>query len=157
MEESENPSTSTLPQGSPVKQFSVMLQNRAGALSSLVRLLESHKILLLGFSIRDSNDATIVRLVVSDPETTEQIFMERGIPHTTTNMAVLELSEGCLHLSKALDTLFKAETNIHFAYSLVPCPAGKTMLAMCLEDHHFGVSVLRNSGFKVLFQEDLSR
>ena len=147
----------TLRPGTPVRQFSVMLQNRAGALSSLVHLLKTHRIVLLGFSVRDSNDATIVRLVVSDPESAEQVFIERGIPFTTTSMAVMELTSGAELLSEALDCLFQAETNIHFAYNLVPCPEGRSLLALCLEDYDFGCSVLRKSGFKLLFQEDLSR
>lgn len=148
---------STLKEGSPVIQFSVMLQNRAGALSSLVHLLNQRKIVLLGFSVRDSNDATIVRLIVSDPETTSEVFIDRGIPHTQSQMAVIELSEGCVHLADALDALHQAETNIHFAYPLVPGPQGKTLLAFRLEDHEFGCLVLRQAGHKVLYQEDLSR
>ena len=37
------------PPGSTVKQFSVMLQNRVGALSALLGLLDMHGIFCLGF------------------------------------------------------------------------------------------------------------
>lgn len=60
-------------------------------------------------------------------------------------------------LLQCLDTLMVAETNIDFAYALMPGPQGQAMLAMHVEDYEFAVSVLHNSGFKLLYQEDLSR
>ncbi|NEM51407.1 hypothetical protein G3V66_23930, partial [Escherichia coli] len=72
--------TEIAPQSPYVKQFSVFLINRAGALLSVVRLLEDAHVLVLGLSLQDSVDVTVARLVVSDPETVETLFMERGIP-----------------------------------------------------------------------------
>lgn len=66
------------PPGSTVKQFSVMLQNRVGALSALLGLLDMHGIFCLGFSMHDCHEATIARLVVSDPERTSEIFWRRA-------------------------------------------------------------------------------
>ena len=52
----------TIEPGNPVKQFSVLLPNRAGALASLVKLLRSSAIEVVGISVQDSRDATIARL-----------------------------------------------------------------------------------------------
>ena len=145
------------PNGTLPIQFSVMLKNRAGALSSLVRLLRSENIDVIGLSIQDSRDAAMTRLVVSDPDTTMRIFMEKGIPHTTSEIAVIALTEAGRGLAKALDVLRAAETNLDFAYSLMPHPEGRSLMAMHLEDTQFGMSVLHNAGFKVYYEEDLIR
>ena len=145
------------PNGTLPIQFSVMLKNRAGSLSSLVRLLRSENIDVIGLSIQDSRDAAMTRLVVSDPDTTMRIFMEKGIPHTTSEIAVIALTEAGRGLAKALDVLRAAETNLDFAYSLMPHPEGKSLMAMHLEDTQFGMSVLHNAGFKVYYEEDLIR
>lgn len=71
----------TIHHGPPVIQFSVMLQNRVGALAALVKMLRSTAIEVLGLSVQDARDATIARIVVSDPETTEQLFLEIGRAH----------------------------------------------------------------------------
>ena len=143
--------------GSPVRQFSVMLPNRAGALAAMVKMLRASAIEVIGLSVQDSRDATVARLVVSDPETTEQIFMEKGIPHTTCELVVVALRESGPGLLQCLDTLMIAETNIDFAYALMPSPEGRSMLAMHVEDYEFAVAVLHQSGFKLMYQEDLSR
>ncbi|MFT3991432.1 MAG: hypothetical protein QM680_08470 [Luteolibacter sp.] len=143
--------------GEPVRQFSVMLPNRVGAFAALVKLLRSSAIEVIGVSVQDSRDATVSRLVVSDPDTTERLFMEKGIPHTTCDLVVVSLRESGPGLLQVLDTLMVAETNVDFAYMLMPCPEGHSLLAMHVEDYEFAVSVLHNSGFKLMYQADLSR
>lgn len=147
----------TIAPGSPVKQFSVLLPNRAGALASLVKLLRSATLEVVGLSVQDSRDATIARLVVTDPDLAEQIFVEKGIPHTTCELVVISLRESGPELLPVLDTLMVAETNIDFAYALMPSPHGHTLLALHVEDYDFALGVLNNAGFKLVCQEELSR
>jgi hypothetical protein len=45
--------------GEPVRQFSVMLPNRAGALAAMVKLLRASSIEVVGLSVQDSRDATV--------------------------------------------------------------------------------------------------
>ncbi len=145
------------PEGTPPIQFSVMLKNRAGALSSLVRLLRSAKVEVIGLSVQDSRDATVARLVLSDPDTATQVFLEKGIPHTTSELVVVALREAGLDLARVLDILRSAETNLDFAYSLMSHPKGVSLMAMHLEDSHFGASVLTKAGFRIFYEEDLIR
>lgn len=147
----------TLEPGPPVRQFSVMLQNRVGALAALVKLLRGSGIDVIGLSMQDSRDATVARLVVTDPDATEQLFIEKGIPHTTCELVVVALRESSPGLLQCLDELMGAETNLDFAYSLLVCPQGQALLAMHVEDFHFATAVLHQAGFKLLNQQDLSR
>ena len=148
---------SIIDHGSPVRQFSVMLPNRVGALAAMVKLLRASGIEVLGISVQDSRDATVARIVVTDPETTEHLFMEKGIPHATSELLVVALRESGPGLLQCLDSLMIAETNIDFAYALMPSTEGHSLLAMHVEDYEFAVAVLTQSGFKLMYQEDLSR
>lgn len=143
--------------GEPVRQFAVMLPNRAGALAAMVKLLRTTSIEVIGLSVQDSRDATVARLVVSDPDSTEHLFMEKGIPYTTCEVVVIAMRESGPGLLQCLDSLMIAETNIDFAYSLMPSPEGLSMLAMHVEDYEFAIAVLHQSGFKLMYQADLSR
>jgi hypothetical protein len=143
--------------GEPVRQFAIMLPNRVGALAALVKLLRGSGIEVIGLSVQDSRDATVARLVLSDPETAERLFMEKGIPHTTCEIVVVALRESGPGLLQCLDTLMIAETNIDFAYALMPSPDNHSLLAMHVEDYEFAVAILTQSGFKLMYQHDLSR
>ena len=143
--------------GSPVRQFSVMLPNRVGALASLVKLLRASNIEVIGLSVQDARDATVARLVLSDPDSAESIFCEKGIPHMASELVVVALREAGPGLLQCLDILMVAETNIDFAYALLPGPDGQALLAMHVEDYEFATSVLNRSGFKLMYEEDLVR
>ncbi|MBK1881358.1 hypothetical protein JIN85_02960 [Luteolibacter pohnpeiensis] len=143
--------------GAPVRQFSVMLPNRAGALAALLKLLRTASIEVIGLSVQDSRDATVARLVLSDPDLAERIFMEKGIPYTNCDLLVVAMRECGPGLLQCLDTLMVAETNVDFAYALLPGPVGHSMLAIHVEDYDFAVTVLHQSGFKLMYQEDISR
>lgn len=140
-----------------VKQFSVFLINRAGALLGVVKLLEDANILVLALSVHDSVDVTIVRLIVSDPDGVETIFMERGIPFGTCDLLIVELKHGPEDLSNCFRAFLEAETNIHFAYPVIVRPNSNALLALHLEDTDLGASVMTDHGFKTLRQKDLSR
>jgi len=144
-------------EGQPVRQFSVMLQNRVGSLESLMRLVRNCGEEVIGLSMQDAKDATIVRMIVTDPDLVGQLFIEKGIPHTTCSMVVVSFRESCIELEKCLEVLKAGETNVDFAYSLLSQPEGFTVMAFHLDDHFFGAEILRNAGFRVIYQQDLSR
>ena len=150
-------STDTDLSSSPVIQFSVMLPNESGALQSLLKLLKSSGVEVLGISAKDSSDVTITRIIVSDPETTAQVFIERGIAHITSEMLVVAFREPATELLACLEAFTNAETNIDFGYALLPNPEGKSLLAFHVDDVDFGKHILFNAGFVVMEQDDLSR
>lgn len=145
--------------GTPVRQIAVFLQNQVGTLLSIVKLLNRNHVVVLGISVQDSVDVTIVRMVVSDPDTVESLFMEKGIAYSTTDLVVVELQPGTDEkgLAECLQALLIAETNIHFIYPVLSRPNDRPALAMHVEDAEFGREVLGKTGFRVLLQEDLSR
>ncbi len=144
-------------QGEPVRQISVMLQNRIGSLGALLAQVRQSGEVVLGMSMQDSKDATIVRMIVTDADMVTQNFLEKGVPFTTCRMVVVSLRNVDDELEKCLKILRDAETNVDFSYSMFPHPKGNCLIAFHLCDYEFGAEVLRCSGIKVLFQEDISR
>ena len=140
-----------------VRQFSVFLQNKVGALLEVVKLLNEHNVAVLALSIQDSSESSIGRMVVSDPDRVAGLFHEHDIPFSHCEVLVVELKEGAEDLSKVLAALLMAEVNIFFSYPLLIRPRGRAVLVMHLDDLECSSSVLRGDGFKILTQADLSR
>jgi hypothetical protein len=145
------------PVGTPVRQISVFLQNRVGSLMALVKLLGDHSIEVLGLSVQESTELTLVRLILSDPESTETLFIEKGIPHSVVPIVVVEIREDRCNLAECLAALLAAEINIHFSYALLTRPRGHSVLVLHVEDSEIASNVLVSSGFRMLMQGDLSR
>ncbi len=151
-----SPDTTKLP-GTPISQLSVFLENRVGALLSIVKMINDLKVEVIGLSVVDSVDAAVVRLILTDPDTVSTRFIERGIPFSETWMLAVEL-DGVDHgMAECFSILLEGEMNIHFGYPLLSRPNGKAALVLCLEDLDFGRTILHKAGFRLLYQEDLSR
>lgn len=150
-------SESSATDSSPVQQLTVFLQNRVGALMSLVKLLGDHQVVVLGLSLQDNTELALVRLIVSAPDDAHLLLIEKGIAHSMIPVTVIELKETETSLPQALSALLNADINISFSYPLLIRPGQNPILVMHLDNAEFGAEVLAKAGFKVLKQEDISR
>ena len=139
-----------------VKQFSVFLANKVGAMLDVV-LLNTHHIHVVALSVSESTDSAIARVVVSDPEGAERLFQENNIAYGVCEVVVVEMREVATQLVKLLATLFMAEVNVHFTYALLTRPRGMAALAVHVDDTECASNVLLGAGFKILSQTDISR
>src|SRR5689334_23640214 len=87
------PSTTSKIAGPLVKQFSIFLPNKVGALLEIVKLLATRNTHVVALSIAEQTDSAIARIVVSDPESVENIFHEHNVPFGICEMVVVELQE----------------------------------------------------------------
>lgn len=140
-----------------VKQFSVFLPNKVGAMLDVVKLLNNHHIHVVALSVSESTDSAIARVVVSDPEGAERLFHENNTAYGVCEVVVVEMREVATQLVKLLATLFMAEVNVHFTYALLTRPRGMAALAVHVDDTECASNVLLGAGFKILSQSDISR
>lgn len=140
-----------------VRQYSIFLQNKVGALLDVVKLLNENSVHVLALNVQDSADSAIVRIVTSDPDHVQELFEVHDIAYSTTEFVVVELKEGASQLGKLLTSLLMAEVNIHGCYALLSRPRGNSALAVHVEDNECAASVLLGQGFRTLSQSDLSR
>jgi len=143
--------------GPTVKQFSVFLLNKVGALLEIIRLLNESQVHVLGLNSQDSTDSALVRLIVSDPDAVEQIFDVHEVAYSISEILVVEMREVAVDLKKLLQCLLMAEVNILVCYPLLLRPHGRSALALNLDDAECARSVLGGEGFRILNQTDLSR
>lgn len=151
------PQTASKTEGPLVKQFSIFLPNKVGAMLDVVKLLHTHNTHVVALSISESTDSAIARIVVSDPEQVEELFRRHDVPFGVCSMVVVELREVATELAKLLAALLMAEVNVHFTYPLLTHPRGFAALALHVDDTDCASSVLLGEGFKLLSQSDISR
>jgi hypothetical protein len=140
-----------------VRQFSVFLENKVGALLDLTRTLGEANVHICGLSVVDTADASVIRMVVDDPERCREALHKAGIPASESELVVVELPQGPEKLGSVLRHLVAAEVNIQYTYSLMIRPRDKSLLAMHCEDSDFACDALTRAGYAVLSQKDISR
>jgi len=143
--------------GTPVKHFSIFLQNKVGALLELVKFFEQNGVIVLAFSIIDSAESSIARMIVSDPVLVAKLLHDHDIAFSQTTVLVVELAEGAADLARVLGCLLMAEVNLLFSYPLLVRPRGMALLVLHVDDNECAATVLQGESFALLTQGDLSR
>ena len=140
-----------------VKQFSVFLPNKVGAMHDVLKMLGAHDYHVMAMSVSESTDSAIARLVVSDPGGVEKLFRQNNIAFGMCEVVVVEMRSVADELPKLFASLFMAEVNVHFTYPLLTRPHGQAALALHVDDNDCAMSVLGGAGFQMLSQSDISR
>jgi hypothetical protein len=151
------PETTSGIHGPLVKQFSIFLPNKVGAMLDVVKLLHTNNTHVIALSVSESTDSAIARVIVSDPERVEELFRQNNVAFGVCSMVVVELREVATELPKLLAGLLMAEVNMHFTYPLLTRPRGYAAVALHVDDTECASNVLQGEGFKILSQSDLSR
>ena len=140
----------------PVIQFSVFAENRVGRLFDLTALLKSQQVHIMAITVLDTTDSAIVRLIVDDPDKARELMINNDFPYTECKVLAVELNDES-DLREVLAALFEAEINLHYIYSFINRPAGKSAVVINAEDDDVAAQALTKRKFKVLSQRDISR
>jgi hypothetical protein len=140
----------------PVKQFSVFAENRLGRLYDLTTVLKDNNVHVMGITVLDTTDSAIVRLIVDDPEKARELMINNDFPYVECDVLAVEIIDES-QLKEILAALFEAEINIHYIYSFIKRPEGRSALAINAEDVDVASQSLAQRGFRVLTQSDISR
>ena len=140
----------------PVKQFSVFIPNRVGQLFDLTAMLAKHNVHIMAMTTLDTTDCAIDRLIVDDPERARELMAATNFSFTECDVIAVELTQEA-QLKGVLSALLTVEINIHYLYSFLLRPEGRSALALSVEDNDLATTALNTRGFKVLSQRDISR
>lgn len=148
--------TATPVAADPVKQFSVFIPNRVGQIFDLTALLAKHNVHIMAMTTLDTTDCAIDRLIVDDPDRARELMAATNFSFTECDVIAVEITEES-QLKGVLKALLTVEINIHYLYSFLLRPEGKSALALSVEDNDLATTALNTRGFKVLNQRDISR
>ncbi len=140
----------------PVKQFSVFAENRVGRLYDLTSLLKNNNVHVMALTVLDTTDSSILRLIVDDPDKARELMINNDFPYTEVDVLAVEINDES-DLKDVLAALLEAEINIHYVYSFIKRPEGKSALVFNIEDADVASQSLNSRGFKTLTQRDISR
>ena len=113
-------------------QISVLLENRAGSLSSIAGTLQETDVNILAFSIAEAEGFGVVRLIVDDPAKACEHLRGAGFAVTETRMIALSMFDepgGLYEISRMLGDL---DVNMEYAYAFNR--PGKGILVMRATD-----------------------
>src|SRR5208337_1461103 len=112
-----------------VKQLSLFLENKPGALSRPMSLLAKAKFNILTLCLADTQQFGILRLIVRDWEKAKQRLEKDGFVVKVTDLVVIEVADEPGGLARILITLERAGVNVEYMYGFTLKEQGKGLLA----------------------------
>lgn len=133
-----------------VKQLSIFMENRAGRLAEITRLLGDAKINIRALSLADTSDFGILRLIVSDVQKALKILRDSGHTVSLTDVVAVEVPDHPGGLASVLEPLRGANVNVEYMYAFVEKATDKAIVIFRFEETDAALAVLKKAGVSVL-------
>jgi hypothetical protein len=138
-----------------IRQFTVFLENKVGALLEVIRRFEGSRVRVVALSITEMAECALVRFLLSHPEQGREILERAGLAIIESDLIGVELPEGHQALLEICTALLQAEVNIIQAYPLLVRPRGRATVALMVDNIEIAQETLASRDFSMLTEADL--
>lgn len=116
-----------------IKQVSVFLENKAGRTQQVTQLLADNGIDILAFSLADSSEFGILRLIVNNTEKAVKVLKEARIAVILTDVIRIDVTNTMGSLAQILKYLQEKNVSIEYMYAL----QGEGLCSTIIRPYHF--------------------
>jgi hypothetical protein len=133
-----------------IKQISVFLENSAGRLGEVTKVLAAAAINIRAISIADTADFGILRLIVDKSDAAILALSEAGFTTRLTNVVAVEVGDTPGSLARVMELFQSAKVNIEYLYASLEGKVGKAVVIFKLEDFERGLKLVTDNGLSVV-------
>jgi len=130
-----------------LREISLTLPNRPGALAGVSRTLAKERINLAAISVDSTPSRGRVRLVVSDPDRAVALLGEAGYTAEVRELMAVRLEDRSGSFLRVLEELAKAKVNVQSVAILIARESNQPVVALSADDLARARRVLRKAGF----------
>lgn len=138
-----------------IPQISVFLENKAGQLADITRILAEAQVNMRAISIAETADYGVLRLIVDDASKASSILLEQGFILTMTPVVGVAVPDTPGGLSKVLGVISKAEIDVEYMYSVFGQKDGQACMIFRVADTDALSALLEENGIGMIAGEDL--
>ncbi len=138
-----------------VRQVSVFLENKAGRLAEVSKLLGAAGINIRALSVADTSDYGILRLIVDDPAKAVEALVRQGFSASETEVIAVEVPDKPGGLGYVLEVLEVKGVNVEYMYAFVAKASEDALVIFRVGTPEEARQVLREAGINVIPAEKL--
>ena len=140
-----------------INQISVFLENRPGALRSMTAVLKDNAIDMRAFSLAETSDFGIARIIVDDVYKTTTALREADFVHSVTQVLGVAISDTPGGLDAVLQILADAQVNVEYMYAFLGGKRGQdAYMIFRVADNAKASAALAAKGVKQVEQEEMA-
>lgn len=140
-----------------IKQLTVFVQNKQGAIVSITKTLAENNINMRALSIAETEDFGILRLIVNDEAMAEKTLKEKDYLIKVTEVVGVKIGDEPGKLTAALDVLDKAGINLEYLYAFMARTEKHAYVVLRVEDNAAAEKALEDAGFHIITDADVSK
>jgi hypothetical protein len=130
-----------------LREISLSLPNRPGALAGVARTLAKERINLAAISVDATPARGRVRLVVNEPDRALALLLAAGYGAEMRELMAVRLEDRAGSFLRVLEALAKAKVNIQSVAILIAREGNQPLVALSSNDLDRARKVLRKAGF----------
>lgn len=130
-------------------QLSVFIEDRVGSALRVTNILSENNINIHAFSMYDTPEFSILRLVVDDAQKAQKKLEQAEILVRISNVIGVELNDTPGELTRILQILADHNMVVNYMYSLVLRGESKPLMVFSLEDNEKARDLLKKNGIKL--------
>ena len=138
-----------------VKQISVFVENKPGALAKLTRFMADNEINLRALSIADTQDFGILRIITARPDRADGILREAGYLTKLNNVLAVAMPDRPGALADVLGVLSGANVGVEYTYAFVSYKPGEAYMIFRVDDRAAAEQALTSAGIRLVEQSEI--
>ena len=141
-----------------LKQLSLFLENRPGAINDPCQCLADANISISTLTLADTKYFGVLRLLIHDWEKAKQILEQKGFVVKLVDVVAVEIDHKPGSLARVLDIFREHEINVEYLYAFPAGVDGRAVIIFCFDDPDDAVRKLSGvPGIVLVGEEDLFR
>ena len=126
-----------------IKQLSIFMENKAGRMAEISRILAD-------------GGVGILRLIVDDPEKAERVCRAAGLTTALTDAIAISMDDRPGGFADVMETVAEAKISVEYMYAfLTPADDDRACIIMCTSDGERAVRLLREKGITILSGDEI--
>lgn len=137
-----------------IKQISLFAENKPGRLANITNKLKSAGINIRAFTIAESGDFGIIRMVVDNSDYAYNVLHNAGFTVSETSVLGIEMEDVPGSMSRIAEVFGKAKINLDYAYAFVT-RAQKALLIVRVNEIEKAIKMLEEDNIKLIDMKEL--
>lgn len=138
-----------------IRQISVFVENKPGRLAEITGFLADGGVSIRAFSIADTTDFGILRLIVSDTQKAEKVLKAAGVAVSITEVVGISIPDVTGAFAKVVKVLADAGENVEYAYAFLTPEAGHAYVIVRVDDNAVATVVLQENGIAIIDEDSI--
>ena len=138
-----------------IEQISIFLEDRAGRLAEVTKLLGDNGINIRALALADTSDFGILRLIVDQPEKAYDILKQNSFAAAEIEVIAVEIPDQPGELASVLAILSTENINVEYLYASLAKSRDNAIVIFRFGELDKAIKILQQNNVKILRGEEI--